>query len=310
MGLKTVVMTGPWVAIQRNPRSGSGRRRLELVELCSSLRRHSITPRLFVRREDFDERVREPTSRSHLVAVVAAGGDGTVVDVVNRNPELPLAVLPMGTENLLARYLGLPASGRELGELIAAGCTRRIDVGRANGQLFTLVASAGFDAFVAHLLHNTRSGHITHFSYAQPIWTALRTYRYPRMSVYLDDDPIPIEGIEVMVSNLPAYGMGLKVGQSARPDDGRFVVTILQRGSAFQMARYAIKLWRGTHERAADVRVMTASRVRIGAVDPSGRSIPFQVDGDPSGVVPVELECLPGSLEVFVLSDRQGGGCG
>jgi diacylglycerol kinase family enzyme len=130
------------------------------------------------------------------------------------------------------------------------------------------------------------------------------------MSVYLDDDPIPVEGIEVMVSNLPAYGMGLKVGQSARPDDGRFVVTVMQRGSAFQMARYAIKLWRGTHERAADVRVMTASRVRIGAVDPSGSAIPFQVDGDPSGVVPVELECLPGSLEVFVSSDRPGGGCG
>ena len=65
-------------------------------------------------------------------AALAAGGDGTVVDVVNRHPDLPLAVLPMGTENLLARFLGLPSSGRELAELIAEGCTRKIDIGRAN----------------------------------------------------------------------------------------------------------------------------------------------------------------------------------
>ena len=182
----TPTMTRPWVAIQRNPRSGTGRRRRELVDLCRTLRRHDITPRLFVRRDQLDERLSGATSRSHLVAVVAAGGDGTVVDVVNRHPDLPLAVLPMGTENLLARFLGLPSSGRELAELIAEGCTRKIDIGRANGQLFTLVASAGFDAFIAHELDRNRSGHITHLSYAQPIWRALRTYRYPRMHVYLD----------------------------------------------------------------------------------------------------------------------------
>ena len=121
----TVRMTSPWVAIQRNPRSGSGSRRRELVDLCSTLRGHKITPRLFSVREELDLRVSEPTSREHVVAVVAAGGDGTVVDVVNRHPGLPLAVLPMGTENLLARFLDLPHSGRELGELIAEGCTRR-----------------------------------------------------------------------------------------------------------------------------------------------------------------------------------------
>lgn len=302
-----VMMTRPWVAIQRNPRSGSGRRRRELVDLCRTLRCHDITPRLFARREELDERVREMTSRKHLVAVVAAGGDGTVVDVVNRHPDVPLAVLPMGTENLLARFLRLPGSGRELGELIAAGCTRKLDVGRANGQLFTLVASAGFDAFVAHELDRNRSGHITHFAYVQPIWTALRTYRYPRLRVFVDDQPDPIEGVVVMVSNLPAYGMRLKVGQSATADDGQFVVTVLQRGSAFQMFRYAIKLLCGTHERARDVRVVTAKRVRISAVDPGEGTVPFQVDGDPAGEVPVELECLPGSLEVFVPGDRDGG---
>ena len=303
----TVRMTSPWVAIQRNPRSGSGSRRRELVDLCSTLRGHKITPRLFSVREELDLRVSEPTSREHVVAVVAAGGDGTVVDVVNRHPGLPLAVLPMGTENLLARFLGMPASGRDLAEIIVAGRTRMIDIGRANGQLFTLVASAGFDAFVAHELAHNRAGNITHLSYIQPIWRALRNYRYPRMNVFLDQEPEPIEGTVVMVSNLPAYGLKMKVGQTAVADDGQLVVTVMQRGSAFHMIRYALKLLRGTHDRAADVRVTTAKRVRIAAVDPAAGAIPFQVDGDPAGGVPVEIECLPSSLEGFVPDEGQGG---
>ena len=80
----TVVMGKSWVAIQRNPRSGTGRRRRELVELCCALRRHGLVPRIFRDRAELDARVREPVSRQNLVAIVAAGGDGTVVDVVNR----------------------------------------------------------------------------------------------------------------------------------------------------------------------------------------------------------------------------------
>ncbi|MEE3285660.1 MAG: hypothetical protein VX311_13850 [Planctomycetota bacterium] len=162
------------------------------------------------------------------------------------------------------------------------------------------MASAGFDAFIAHELDRVRSGHITHMSYIQPIWGALRRYKYPTMRVYLDDNPAPIDGVEVMVSNLPAYGMGLKVGHTAREDDGRFVVTVLQRGSAFQMIRYSIKLWRGTHDLAKDVQVVKARRVRIVSVEPGRGPVPFQVDGDPAGEVPVELECLPNALRVFV----------
>tara|TARA_B100001123_G_scaffold203003_1_gene230182 strand:+ start:642 stop:1565 length:924 start_codon:yes stop_codon:yes gene_type:complete len=303
-------MTSAWVAIQRNPKSGSGRRRRELVELCCTLRGHGLAPRLFSQREELDRRVQDPVSREHLVAVVAAGGDGTVVDVVNRHPDLPLAVLPMGTENLLARFLGLPPSGRGLADIIASGHTRTLDLGRANGQLFTLVASAGFDALVAHELGNSRTGNITHLSYVKPIWKSLRTYRYPRMNVFLDQETEPIDGTVVMVSNLPAYGMKMKVGHTAVANDGQFVVTVMQRGSAFHMIRYAWKLLRGTHDRAADVHVATASRVRIVAADPAAGQIPLQVDGDPAGAVPVEIECLPSSLVVFVPGAGQGGQSG
>ena len=130
------------------------------------------------------------------------------------------------------------------------------------------------------------------------------------MNVFLDQETEPIDGTVVMVSNLPAYGMKMKVGHTAVANDGQFVVTLMQRGSAFHMIRYAWKLLRGTHDRAADVHVATASRVRIVAADPAAGQIPLQVDGDPAGAVPVEIECLPSSLVVFVPGAGQGGQSG
>ncbi len=292
-------MDRPWVAIQRNPKSGSGRRRRELVALCRGLVRFGLTPRLFTDRAELDSRVTDVESRQHLVCIVAAGGDGTMVDVVNRHPDLPLAVLPMGTENLLARYLGLGRDGGELAEVIHRGETRTIDTGRINDQLFVLVASAGFDAWIAHELARTRSGNISHLTYLRPIWRALRTYTFPRMRIYLDDGPDPLEGVEVMISNLPAYGMKLQVGQSAVENDGKLTVTVMERGSAFQMIRYSYNLFRGTHEQLPDVRVETAQRIRVELVDPDQR-VPVQIDGDPAGSIPMELECLPSQLRVFV----------
>ncbi|MFP6770555.1 MAG: diacylglycerol kinase family protein [Planctomycetaceae bacterium] len=293
-------MSGDWVAIQRNPRSGSGRGRRELVELCRTLRARGLKPRLFSDRSLLDARLADTDQRQGLLALVAAGGDGTVVDLANRHPNLPLAVMPLGTENLLARYLGMPRSGRGVADVIAARQTRRIDMGRAGGRLFTLVASVGLDASVVHRLDRARSGNITHRSYIKPILWGFRTYDYPRLQVRIDDDPEPIEGAEILVSNLPAYGFGLKVGKTAKENDGRLVVTVLQRGSTFQMIRYLSMLFRGTHERAADVKVATARRVRVECVDSAREGVPVQIDGDPAGLTPVAIECLPGALEVFV----------
>ena len=108
-----------WVAILRNPKSGSERGRRELLELVSELRRRGLQPRLFSHRERLQQRLTEPVLRERLLCVVAAGGDGTVGDVINRYPDLPIAVLPLGTENLLACYLRIPRSERLVAQMIA-----------------------------------------------------------------------------------------------------------------------------------------------------------------------------------------------
>jgi YegS/Rv2252/BmrU family lipid kinase len=294
-------MTAPWVAIQRNPHSGSGTRRRELQELIAGLRGHGLRPRLFSRRELFDRRLLEPRARDGLVCVVAAGGDGTICDVLNRMPGVPVAILPLGTENLMAKYLGITPSGRLVADMIAAGKTRRFDLCQVGSRRCFLMASFGFDADVIHRVHTSRRGNITKLTYFQPISQSLRKYGHPPMRLYFDGATSPIIARMAVVANLPLYAFGLRVVADACGDDGFLDVRMFQPESAFQMFRYLYKVVRGVHEALDDVTCVRAQRVRIESDVP----VPVQADGDPAGWTPIEISVLPSAFECFVPANDQ-----
>lgn len=294
-------MQQPWVAIQRNPRSGSGPRSAVLRELIGHLRKAELKPRLFSRRERLQRYLADPDHRNGLVCIVAAGGDGTVGDVINRYPGVPIAILPLGTENLLARYLGITRSGRLVAEMIAAGKTRHIDACFAGDRRFVLMASCGIDADVLLRLNARRSGHITKRSYLQPIVESLRKYEYPEFRMYLDDDQTPLTGRLAIMMNLPVYALGLPVARSARGDDGLLDVRIFQRHSAFQMMRYFYMVAWGRHENLSDVICVKARRIRV----ESNQPVPVQVDGDPAGSTPVEIGIVPAAVELLAPANHE-----
>jgi diacylglycerol kinase (ATP) len=293
-------MSAPWVAIQRNPTSGTGLQRSELLHLVSHLRRLGIRPRLYSQRQRLEARLQNAEERRQLVCLVAAGGDGTVGDLANRFPDLPLAVLPLGTENLLAGHLGIPSDGRFVAEMIAAGCRRVIDVGVINGRRFLLMVTAGFDADIVHRAHARRTGHIRKWNYLQPIWESLRSYRYPKLRVSAEGGDLPgdqlLSGRLIVVANLPAYAMGLPLAMNADGADGLLDLRVFRRRSAFQMLRYLYKVLLRQHETLADVFSGRAKRVTITCDTP----VPIQCDGDPAGFTPAEVTILPGALTLIV----------
>ena len=284
------------VAIQRNPRSGSGAGRHELVELVRELKRHSFRPRMFKNRERMAAWLAEPGIRGEMACVVAAGGDGTVTDVLNRYPGLPICSLPLGTENLFARHLGLPRSGRELARVIAGGHRRVFDLCLLGERRFVLMASVGFDADVISRLHSSRKGHITRASYVQPILESLRKYEYPEIRLWIDDAQVPLRARLAVIVNVPIYALGLSVARNATGDDGILDVRLFLGGSAFQMVWYLCNLALGTHEQLADVQSVRGRSVRIESDVP----VPIQVDGDSAGWTPAEIHVLPAALEVIV----------
>ena len=177
--------TGRVALIAANPIAGARAGNSVVERLCAELERVSLEPRRVEKLEQLSSDAENLLAKGELRTVIAAGGDGTIAGVVNGTPpETPVAILPLGTENLLAKYLKITAEPAAIAQMIADGWTTWIDAGRANGRLFMLMASVGFDAEVVRLLHAARDGNIRHSTYIKPIVQTIRNYSYPELRVY------------------------------------------------------------------------------------------------------------------------------
>ena len=287
---------GDWVAIQRNRQSGAGRQYRAVRDLIVHLKRIGIRPRLFSRRDNLDAAVADADWKPP-VAIVAAGGDGTVLDILNRHPEIPVAILPLGTENLIARHYAIPhRNGRFVAQMIAAGRQATIDLGLVGHRRFAIMVSCGFDSTVLARAHADRSGNITRRHYVQPIVASLRKYRYPEVRVYVDDQLEPLVGGMVIVGNLPRYAFSLPLVPQAAPQNGRLAVRVFRHRSMFQLLSDLgnVLLRRGrSWPGCIDA---SALRVRI----ESSEVVPVQADGDPAGETPVDIEVLPRAARLIV----------
>ena len=295
------------VLVAANPRAGTGSRRELIEHLQRELAQLALPATVETDIDTLTQRARSLTAEGRLNAIVAAGGDGTFRLVADRvPPNVPLAILPLGTENLLARYLQMPADPAKLAQIIAAGCTVSLDAGRAGGQLFSLMAGCGFDAEVVRRLHAGRSGNIHHLSYAKPILDSIRNYDYPELRIRYapagsesDELSEQITARWVFVVNLPRYAGGLIFARQASGCDGLLDVCTFREGSLWHGLRYLSGIVFGQHEAMQDFVHVQTRRLRI----ESDAAVPYQLDGDPGGVLPVEIAVEPGRLTVLVSAE-------
>jgi diacylglycerol kinase family enzyme len=208
----------------------------------------------------------------------------------------------MGTENLLARYARHSASPRRVLELVESGSVIHLDAGRVAGQLFALVVSAGFDAQVIHQVHRERRGHITHLAYARPLALALAQYNWPQIRATAtgpDGAQTVTEGSWAFAANLPSYAQGLPIVHSAKGCDGWLDLCVFRKGSVMSGFWYFWHVLRRRHYHLPSVTTARFTHLRLESVD--GSPIPIQVDGDPGGMLPVEIDVVPRRLPLVVL---------
>ncbi len=293
------------VLIAVNPTAGAKSRRSVIEQLAASLAELQLLPEVVTSLEEIAIRSAALLQIGELRSVVAAGGDGTAAEVVNRTPPgTPVAVFPQGTENLLANYLEMSRKPADLAAVIAAGRTAWLDAGRAGGRLFLLMASAGFDAEVVRRLDAERAGNISRWTYAKPILETIRTYNYPALRVYCAQENTagqliwsePIVCKWAFVFNIPRYAYGLQFAPTANTADGLLDLVTFQRGGLAAGLRYLSTVVLGLHPKLADHAAVRCSRLRIEADGP----VHYETDGDPGGLLPLEIEAVPRRLRVLV----------
>lgn len=298
-----------------SPKAGSGAGRDRVGSLAQRLSREDWTVHVTASLEELRHRT-DPHTSPHLPAmVVAAGGDGTLALVAQNTPPATLLVpMPLGTENLVAKHYRLRSDLPAMMNVILHGEDRKIDAGLANGRLFLVMASCGFDAEVVRAMHLTRRGHISRFSYAWPILRTIRCYRFPPICVeYFEPEqraPPHAEAIGApasadrwsvtcrwaLVFNLPRYAVDLAVEPDACEDDGVLDLCSLQYGSVFSGTRYLGGIVTKRHIRWKDVIRRPITHCRI----TSTQRVAFQIDGDYAGRLPLEIGVLPGRVRLRI----------
>ena len=219
-------------------------------------------------------------------AVVVAGGDGTVREVVQGliGRSVPLVVLPSGTENVLAKHFRFRDEIDSVVSTVTNGKIVNYDVGVCGNKNFILMVSAGFDAEVVRRLSFVRKGHISYWSYVIPILRSLFGYTFPEIRVEIDGKQVFEGPGMVWTGIIPRYAVGMKILSNARTDDGLLDVFIMPCKSRFRLIGQSLRIFLGRHLNTKGAQYHQCREVRFTAI--GEQNVPMQIDGDYAGSLP------------------------
>lgn len=211
--------------------------------------------------------------------VVVWGGDGTVNEAVQALAftGVPLAVVPAGSGNGLARELGVAARPAQALAQALEAPFRVFDVGEIAGRFFANLAGVGLDAAIAHAF-NARRGRTR--GLATYAWLSVREicrYDASRYTIELDDETLDERATLVALANSAQYGNGARVAPDARPDDGWLDLVVVRAAGPLATLWRARRLFDGRIADEPGVTTRRVQRVRITTHGP----LRVHVDGEP-----------------------------
>jgi YegS/Rv2252/BmrU family lipid kinase len=237
--------------------------------------------------------------------VVAVGGDGAVLQVVQALAEtqVALGIVPMGTGNLLAGNLGIPHRLGRAVDVLLSGGRRRIDLGRLTlgdeRQLFSVACGIGFDAEV---MKATGTGQKQRWGKLAYVASAIRQsgrVRNVTHQITLDGVESTMEATQVFIANFGRMGLAMKPRLNIEPDDGVLdVIVVRASGRLPGLLAGWEALRQGDEGESSEGHVFRAQarEVRI-ATEPSRL---VEIDGSVVGATPIDVSVRPAALTVII----------
>jgi diacylglycerol kinase (ATP) len=267
------------------------RRRARVEELAGGCLVHATS-----RRGDAEKLARRAATDGYET-IVAAGGDGTVNEVVNGIAESKavLGLLPIGTMNVFATELGLPTNDLDrCWNIVQGENTRLVDLPIANGNFFVQLAGVGLDAQVVKETSTKLRRNVGPVSYVVAA-AQIAARRPPRLSIESENASIN-EGSFVLIGNGRLYGGPFPFFKHAVIDDGLFDVVVFKRLGYLEIIKYLQDVIFSSEIRTPEVEYFQTRRLRVESDEP----VPVEVDGELVGNCPVEFTVRERSLSVLV----------
>jgi len=296
-----------------NQASGRGRARKLIPTIERMLRASDLDFNLLLSERPWHAaEIAEAAARQGAEAVIAAGGDGTINEVINGLmharldgfDKSALGVLGIGTGNDFAASLNLPARLEDAVKAIIHNTRRSVDVGLLNGCGFTEgryfgnCVGIGFDAAGGVLAKRITwaSGLLAYLIAA--LQNIFLYYKAPTLEIQLDSETMHMPSLLVSVMNGKRIGGGFWTAPNASPDDGLFDLCIAEEVSRSRMLTLLPHFLKGTQASQPEIQMKQSHAVKIKATK---GVMPIQADGEilNNACQEVTIELLPKHLEVI-----------
>jgi len=237
--------------------------------------------------------------------IITAGGDGTFNEVINgmAGSEIPMAILPLGTTNVLAKELGVPETVKGSMDIAIKGTPRVVSLGMItlqqgspNARYFCMMAGIGFDAMTVLGLNRTFkkiSGKGAHIYSGMKV---LSRFHPAELTFAIGEKSY--KGYSAIIGNGAKYGGHFKITPDARLTDPNLFICIFKGRKRLDIFRYVMGVLTKSHLRFKDIEYLMAQKIQVDG------SVHVQVDGDYLGMTPAVIETAP---ETVRLVYPQGG---
>jgi len=253
--------------------------------------------------------IAQQAAREGRQLVITCGGDGTLNEVVNglatcmNGHRVPLALLPGGTANILAKELALPWDIPRAAKQLVHAEVREIALGLATPleqpekrRFFLSVAGAGPDGMIVYSVDLGLKARIGILAYWWQGAREVLRYTFPRFRVRTGDRQV--EGTLVVVGRTKNYGGPFKITDQADLFGDQFEVLALTTQSGLRYLSYLPTLWMGNLRKEEDVHFWKADTLVCEPLD--GKPVYAQLDGEPFARLPVEFSIVPRALKLLV----------
>ncbi|MCP4385964.1 MAG: lipid kinase [Hyphomicrobiales bacterium] len=229
--------------------------------------------------------------------ILIGGGDGTVNGALPALLEAgkPVGILPLGTANDLARTLAIPTDPIRAAKIIAAGHSRRIDIGRVNDVLFVNVASVGLSVAIATAQDPDLKKQLGTLSYVSAALRTVGKAQPFKATIHFGDRHESVSALQIAVGSGVHYGGGLKIAPDAAVDDGLLDIYAIGIAPIHDLVALAPGFIDGNFAARDNVRTFRTASVLIETEAP----MPVNTDGEVTTETPAEFSLHAAALEVF-----------
>ncbi len=286
-----------------NPVSGHAAFKSKLDSIIEAFQRRKILLSMYRTRRDDNSNFADCVNESHVDGIISAGGDGTLHAVVNwlmkSKIDLPIGIIGSGTSNDFATYLGINENTESYFDRIAAGNTRKVDIGVVNEEeYFINVASAGAMTAIAHEVNVKLKNAFGKLAYYIQGLGELPKFKSIKIQVAANGVNFEFDAFLFIVLNSGTVAGLKKVADFASIDDGKLDFLAVKKCSPAKLIKITRSLFSGKGVNVKDENIfhLQAKKFFIS----SKTDLTSDIDGEIGSPLPIEIDTIPKALNFFV----------